>query len=165
MQNRDLTPWTGGGRLTRYADDPFISFRRQVDRLFDDFLMPFNGGEPRSFAAIQGAVHPSIEVRDTEKAYEVAAELPGLEQKDLQLELKDNMLVISGEKRAEQKQEDGARRWSERTYGRFERAIPLDAEVQADKVDARFKNGVLHVTLPKDPRARDKSRRIEVKTQ
>jgi len=161
MANRDLTPWSGGRSLSPSTYDPFASFRREVDRLFDDFLTPV---EPRSFGAANGgAIRPSVDVAETDQAYIVTAELPGLEQKDVELTLRDNALFLSGEKRAEQHSENGGRRYSERSFGRFERVVPLDAEVDADKVEARFKNGVLNITLPKNPKAQDKTRRIEIR--
>lgn len=168
MANRDLTPWGRGG-LTPLARDPFTSFRREMDRLFDDFFTPVPD-EGRSFAAGQGpgqgaALRPSIDVDETPQAYTVTAELPGLAEKDIEVELRDNALVISGEKRSERNEEDGGRRWSERSFGRFERVIPFDAEVDADKVQAACRNGVLTVTLPKNEKARDKSRKIEIKPQ
>ncbi|MHB8529625.1 MAG: Hsp20/alpha crystallin family protein [Caulobacteraceae bacterium] len=158
--NRELTPWTGASGQGLLGRDPFTSLQRQVDRLFDDFLRP---GEPRSFAAATNGVFPSLDVRETEQAYQIAAELPGLDRKDVEVKLRDNTLIISGEKRTDHTVEKGARTYAERTYGHFERAIPFDSEVDAGKVEANFKNGVLEVTLPKNPAARDKTRRIEIK--
>jgi HSP20 family protein len=172
MANRELTPRTSGYSsrgtgLTSFGGvDPFASFRREMDRLFDDFFTP---AEPRSFAAQGGGsgrglgVWPSLEVSETEQAYTVSAELPGLDPKDVQIELRDNALTISGEKRSERNEEDGGRRYSERSFGRFERTVPLEAEVDADKVEASCQNGVLKITLPKNAQARDKTRRIEIK--
>ena len=161
MPNRDLTPSSGARSLSPFGEDPFSSFRRQFDRLFDDFFAP---AEPRSFASL-GVAHPSIELHETDKAFEVTAELPGLDEKDVQLELRDNVLTISGEKRAERQEEEGGRHWSERTFGRFTRTIPLDGEVDPEKVQAAFKKGLLTITLPKNPRAQEKTRRIEIKPQ
>jgi len=87
------------------------------------------------------------------------AELPGLEQNDVAIELSDGVLTISGEKKSET--EDKGRFFSERYYGHFERRIPVD-DVDADKVDASFKNGVLTVTLPKLPTAQQKVKRIAI---
>ena len=163
MPNRDLAPWTGSRGIAPFERDPFTSFRRQVDRLFDDFFTPL---EPRSFGAPAGQeVWPSVDVHETDKAYKVTAELPGLEQKDVEVNLRDNALTISGEKRQEHSEADGGRTYTERSFGRFQRTIPLAAEVDADKVQASFKNGVLTVEAPKNPAARDKTRRIEVKAQ
>lgn len=166
MANRDLTPFGRGGGVSPFGRDPFTSFRREMDRLFDDFFTPV-AGEGRSFAApgAAAALWPSLDVDETPQAYTVTAELPGLTEKDIELTLRDNALVLSGEKRSERNQEDGGRRWSERSFGRFERVIPLEAEVDADKVQATCRSGVLTVTLPKNENARDKTRRIEVKSQ
>lgn len=165
MANRDLTPWTGGGGLTPFGRDPFGSFRREMDRLFDDFFT-LTPAEGRSFATpTANGLRPNIELRENDQAYTVTAELAGLDPKDVELNLRENALVISGEKRQEHKEGDGGRAYTERSYGRFERLIPFDSEVDADKVEAKFKHGVLTVTLPKNAKAQDKTRRIEIKPQ
>jgi HSP20 family protein len=164
MANSELTPWTGGRGLSPLGRDPFTSFRRQMDRLFDDFLAP---GEQRSFATGgDGArLWPSVDVTETDKAYHVTAELPGIDQADVEINLRDNALVISGEKRQETRDANGGRSYTERTFGRFERILALPDEVDADHVEATFKNGVLAITLPKNPKAQDKARRIEIRPQ
>ena len=167
MANRELTPWNRGG-LTPFGRDPFSSFRHEMDRLFDDFFAPVAGEGGRNFAApaqTAALVRPSIDVDETDQAYRVSAELPGLTEKDVELNLRDNTLTISGEKRTERDEEKGGRRYAERSFGRFERTIPFPAEVDADRIDAVFQNGVLTVTLPKNEKAQDKTRRIEVRSQ
>ena len=168
MANRDLSPWSRGTGLSPLGGrDPFGSFRREMDRLFDDFFAPVEG---RSFAGqpatrnggAMAALWPSLDVDETDQAYVVTAELPGLDAKDVQLDLKDNALTLSGEKRSEHKEENGGRRYSERSFGRFERTIPFPAEIDADKVEARCANGVLTITLPKNAPARDQARRIQI---
>ena len=165
MANRELTPWGRGG-MTPFGRDPFASFRYEMDRLFDDFFAPV-AGEGRNFApAAQptaALLRPSIDVDETDQAYRVSAELPGLAEKDVELNLRDNALTISGEKRSEREEEKGGRRYAERSYGRFERTIPFPTEIDAERVDAVFKNGVLTVTLPKHEKAQEKTRRIEVR--
>ncbi|HEX3364449.1 Hsp20/alpha crystallin family protein [Phenylobacterium sp.] len=163
MLNRDLTPFTGGRGLAPYTRDPFTSFRREVDRLLSDFYAPAEG---RSFGAANGdGLWPNVDVVDAGQAVTVTAELPGLALDDIELELHDNALTISGEKKKEYKDNNGARAYVERTYGRFERTIPLAAEVDPNRVEARFKNGVLAVTLPKNERAQEKTRRIPIQPQ
>ena len=170
MANRELTPWRSGRTLSTYGRDPFSSFRNEMDRLFEDFFAP---GETRSFAGDGGAggragglsISPSIDLHETEQAYEVTAELPGMEQKDVEVTLRDNALVLSGEKRQDHQEGEGGRRWSERSFGRFERYVALPEEVDADKVEAKFRNGVLKITLPKNPKARDKTRKIEIRPE
>ena len=167
MAFRDLIP----SRRTRndVADpmrDPFFSFRSQMDRLFDDFFSDFGSGRALTQAGrnFLGSNWPSIELNETDNEYRVTAEIPGMEEKDVNLSLKDNILTISGEKRVENQsqQDDKTRRVSEHFYGRFERVIPFDTEVDVDKVAAKFKSGVLTVILPKNPKAQDKGRRIQI---
>lgn len=160
MPHRELTPWREP-RLSPFAADPFTSIRRDMSRLLDELWSP---AEPRAFGPPAAALWPSLEIKETDQAYQLSAELAGLEQKDVQLDLRDNVLTLSGERRDARSENEDGRYYTERSYGRFERRIPFDHEVDADKVEATFKNGVLNVTLPKNPNARDQSRRIEVRT-
>jgi HSP20 family protein len=164
MANRDLTPWAGATGLAPFGGrDPFSSFRREMDRLFDDFLIP---AEPRSFgAAATAALRPSVDVHETDTAYTVTVEVPGVDRKDIELNLRDNVLTLSGEKRSERHETGEGRSYSERSYGRFERSIPFETEVDADKVQATCADGVLTVTLPKNAKAHDGARKIEIRTQ
>ncbi|TIO38284.1 MAG: Hsp20/alpha crystallin family protein, partial [Mesorhizobium sp.] len=109
-----------------------------------------------------GAGWPSVEISDNEKEIKVAAEVPGLDEKDIEVLLDDGVLTLKGEKRSET--EDKERQFSERIYGRFERRIPLGYEIEEDKIDARFKNGVLTVMLPKTAKAQSQAKRIEIKS-
>ena len=153
MATRELSPWRGN--QVGWAFEPFSSFRQEMDRLFDDFFAPArttgNGGS---------TLRPSIEMAEDDKAYHVTAELPGLDMKDISLDMRENTLAISGEKKSEKKE---GTHYTERTYGRFERVIGLPQEVDADKVSASFRNGVLTIDLPKNPRAQDKARKIEIR--
>jgi HSP20 family protein len=166
MANRDLTPWRQSPAA--FARDPFSTFRREMDRLFDDVFAPAEG---RSFAPMtQGgaegaAVRANLDVHENEQAYTVTAELAGVDQKDIELSLQDNALTLRGEKRSERNEEDGGRRYSERSFGRFERTIPFAHEIDADRVEASCENGVLKVVLPKNAQARDKTRRIQIRGQ
>jgi HSP20 family protein len=163
MANRELTPWRMPGMQT-FGRDPFSSFRREMDRLFEDFFAPTEG---RSFApaarAEAGMIMPSIDVQENEKAYTLTAELPGIDLKDIELRLDDNVLTLRGEKRSERHEEESGRRYSERSYGRFERSIPFAAEVDPEHIEASCDNGVLKVMLPKNAKARETSRRIEIR--
>jgi len=163
MAIKDLIPWSNRGRevTMRRGEEshPFLTLHREMNRLFDDAFRGFDLlGSDRLFDRTTGG-WPNIEVSETGKEIKVTAELPGLEDKDVQVELANGELAIRGEKQTET--EDKDRLFSERYYGRFERRIPVD-EVEEDKVDASFKNGVLTVTLPKSPTAQQKVRRIAV---
>ncbi len=168
MSVRDLIPW---GRIKgsmvpsvfREEDrSPFLSLHREMNRLFDDVFKTFDGRLPPigSFLSISAA-WPNVEISETEKEARVTAEIPGLEDKDVEILLQDGVLTLKGEKRSET--EDSGRQFSERFYGRFERRIPLGAEVEEDKIEACFRNGVLSVTLPKSEKAQSQVKRIAIK--
>jgi HSP20 family protein len=165
MAIKDLIPWSNRGReigMRRGEENhPFLTLHREMNRLFDDAFRGFDLnplGTDRLFDRATGG-WPNIEVSETDQEVKVTAELPGLEDKDVQVELANGELAIRGEKQTET--EDKDRLFSERYYGRFERRIPVD-DVEEDKVNASFKNGVLTVTLPKSPTAQQKVKRIAV---
>ena len=162
MNMRDLIPW---GRTTqttpsRYREegDPFMTLHREMNRLFDDVFRGFDmmplGGPNRM------AGWPHVEVVDSDREIRVLAELPGLNDKDVEVLMQDGVLTIRGEKKSEI--EDRERAFSERSYGRFERRIPLGQEIDEDKVEAGFRNGVLTVTLPKTAPAASQVKRIAI---
>ena len=140
--------------------DVFQSLQREIDRVFTDF--------GRGFPTMKGWA-PSLNglrlnLSETDKTIEVTADVPGVEPKDISVELHDGVLTIKGEKSAEKDEKNKDYHLFERTYGAFERAVALPAEVDADKVAANFDKGVLTVTLPKLPGAAEKVRKIEVKS-
>ena len=149
MAIRDLIPWTrdrdvavrrGGNQ------DPFLTLHREMNRLFDDVFRGFDLSPFGSRMSEQGLGWPNIEISETPGEVTVTAELPGLAEKDVDVQLADGVLMIRGEKKSEA--EDKDRLFSERYYGRFERRIPVDG-VNEDKVSASFKNGLLTVKLPR----------------
>lgn len=169
MNMRDLIPWNRGGGTTQAqpgyqtpsvfqneGESPFLALHREMNRLFDDAFRSFDS--PALFGRMP--TWPSVEVSDTDKEVRVAAELPGMDEKDVEVFLEDGGLTIRGEKKAEL--EDKDRHFSERFYGRFERHIPLGFEAEEDKVNASFKNGVLTVTVPKSAEAQRKTKRIRI---
>ena len=163
MAMRDLVPWSRGRNLSlrRGEDNLLMTFHREMNRMFDDMFREFSlssFGSDASFDRVMGN-WPSVELSETDKEIKVTAELPGLDEKDVHVELANGMLAISGEKKTET--EDKDRRFSERYYGRFERRIPVD-DVDQDRVSAGFKNGVLTVTLPKSAQAESKVKRIAI---
>ena len=162
MSMRDLIPW---GRQTNTAPTPYrdqemspiFSLRREVDRLFDDlFRMPSLGFSGTAMA------WPTLEVSDSDNVVRVTAEIPGMNEKDVELLLEDGMLTIRGEKKSESGDKD--RGYSERWYGRFERRVALPMGVEEDKAQANFRDGVLTVTLPKSAEAAS-GRRIPINAE
>jgi HSP20 family protein len=165
MNMRDLIPWGRSEQTTpsRYRDegDPFMTLHREMNRLFDDI---FRGFGMAPFGSLSGAGRtmgwPQVEVSETDKDVRISAELPGLEEKDVEVLMGDGVLTIRGEKKSEV--EDKERAFNERYYGRFERRIPLGQDVDEDKVEAAFKNGVLTVTVPKSAQASSHVKRIAI---
>ena len=166
MPIKDLIPWNRGRsdlavRRNDEATNPFLTLHREMNRLFDDafrgFDLGFAGFGDRQFGGRMG--WPSLEVSEGSNEVKVTAELPGLDEKDVDIHFADGVLTISGEKKTET--EDKDRLFSERYFGRFERRIPID-DIDVDKVKAAFKNGVLTVTLPRLPTAKSNVRRIAI---
>jgi len=147
------------------AENPFLRLQDEMNRLFDDFLpAPFRGREDLlRFPDGGWEFMPGVDVRETRKDVRVTAELPGVDEKDLDVRLDGNTLTIRGEKRDEKTETEGAWTHSECCYGSFVRSIPLRAEVDPDRVKATFKRGVLKVTLQKAKPDAAETGRIEVK--
>ena len=150
---------------------PMESLRREVDRLFEDFdrdfwRFPFR--RPASllepFRRVEEGLAPAVDIVDAEKAYEVTAELPGIDDKNIEVTLSDDVLTIKGEKREEKEEKERNYQLSERLYGAFERSFEMPEGVDTEKVEARFDKGVLKITLPKKPEALKKEKKIEIKT-
>ncbi|AEH87535.1 MULTISPECIES: Hsp20/alpha crystallin family protein [Mesorhizobium] len=166
MAIRDLMPWSreGSQAPTLFRDrdqDPFMNLHREMSRLVDDMFRGFDSRLP-SMGRLSsfGGGWPSVEISETDKEIRVTAEIPGMEEKDIEVLLDDGVLTLRGEKQAET--DDKERQFSERFYGRFERRIPLGFEVAEDKVAADFRNGVLSVTLPKTEKAQSRTKRIPI---
>jgi HSP20 family protein len=160
MAIRDLLPWSRGREIVPARGEgshPFLALHREMNRVFDDVFRGFNLAP---FDRSMG--WPHIEVSETDQQVRVTAELPGLDEKEVQVDLTDGFLSIKGEKRTET--EDNNRLFSERYYGHFERRIPVD-DIDRDKVSATFKKGVLTVTMPKTPHAQSRVKRIAITGQ
>lgn len=161
---------TGGSVSAPQAWEPFTSFRQDMDRLFEEFQRGFGG--PRSMFSMEpfwrrktsSAAAPAVDVTETDKGYEITAELPGLADKDLEVKLANGALTIKGEKTEEKEEKRKDYHISERRYGAFERSFQLPQGVDSDKVEASFKNGVLKIMLPKTAEAQKAEKNIAVKT-
>ena len=163
MAIKDLIPWNNRGREVgtyRGADiHPFFALHREMNRMFDDVFRGFDLAPFGSVRTAEGLGWPQIDIDETDKEVRVTAELPGLDEKDVSLEIANGVLSISGEKKSES--EDKARRLSERYYGRFERRIPLE-DVDENNASASFKDGLLTITVPKSAEAKSTVRRIAI---
>jgi len=148
--------------------EPWRAFRSEMDRLFDRFgfpsfrrmldVEPFWGSEPSFSVSV-----PAVDVVEDEKSYRITAELPGMAEKDIDVSLTGDTLVIKGEKREEREQKEKNRYLSERTYGAFQRNFAIPDGIDRDKIGAEFSKGVLTLTLPKTTEAQKQQKKIEIK--
>jgi HSP20 family protein len=150
-------PWTRSA-LSR-AGDPFTALQREVERLFDDFTQ---GGFLAPARERELAISPNLDVSETDNALEVTVDLPGVDEKGVDVTLSDKVLTIKGEHKHERDEKKQGYHLVERSYGSFARSISVPFEVDTDTVKASFSKGVLKVTLPKPATAKAKARRIEV---
>jgi HSP20 family protein len=152
-------PW-GRPTLAR-AGDPFTALQREVDRLFDEFT---GGGFFMPASEREVTITPRLDVSETDSTFEVEVELPGVDEKDVEVSLSDNVLTIQGERKREREEKKKDFHLVERSFGSFARSISLPFEVDTSAVKANFSKGVLRVTLPKPETAKAKTKRIEVKS-
>jgi HSP20 family protein len=150
---------------------PIDALRREVDRLFEDFRpagwrLPVR--RPSAFELtwprMEGwQLAPAMDMVDKNNVYEITAELPGLDEKNVEIKLSNGNLTIKGEKKEEKEEREKEYYLSERRYGSFQRTFRVPESVDNDKIDASFKRGVLTVTLPKSPAAKLSEKQISVK--
>jgi HSP20 family protein len=170
MSGTSLQPQTSNRSMSRRPEDgdPFMPLRRQMSRLFDDF---FSGPMVPRFPMMTPApmlaavVTPQIEVSETDKEIQIAAELPGIDPKDVEVTLADDVLTIRGEKQAQRQEgQDRDYHLAERSYGTFARYLRLPFHLDPQNIRAMFKDGVLTLTIPKPEEAQQKVHRIAVST-
>ena len=154
--SKSVVPVTPQRAVARRELNPFAFLQQEIDRLFDGFGRNFPAFPTRDTAL------PRMDVSETDKAIEVTAELPGLEAKDVQLNLSDNVLTIRGEKKSEREEKEKDYHLVERSYGSFARSVQLPDGVKPEDVSAEIAKGVLKVTVKKQ--APKLSKQIEIKT-
>ena len=158
-RDKDQTPTTGDGR----SNNPLAALQRDINHVFEDFWQRVeNGWNGRSNPV--GVFGPSTDVSETDNGVEVTVELPGMTENDIDISLSGDAITIRGEKKVEHEEKRKGVYMSERSYGAFYRTIPLPPGVDGEKAEAKFKHGVLTVTLPKSPEAQAKVKRIPVKS-
>ena len=151
---------------------PFESLRQDIQRVFDDFGMGFwrpsplhwsRWAEPLLRREMTWRTMPAVDVVESEKAYEITAELPGMDEKSIEVKVTDGYLTIKGEKEEEKEEKKKDYYLHERSFGSFERSFDVPESVDLSKIEATFKKGVLTVTLPKKAEAQTPEKKIEVK--
>jgi HSP20 family protein len=159
MNLRSLIPSGNGGTLTKSpSGNPFGFLHREIDRLFEDFTRGLDTG-----GQAQVNLVPRIDVTETEKEIMISAEMPGLERKDVEISVEDEVLTIRGEKKVERQQDDENKNYhlTERSYGVFYRVLQLPPGVDPSAIQATMSNGVLKISIPRPTRSEPK--KIEVK--
>lgn len=150
---------------------PFESLYREIDRLFDDFGMSFRWPFGRSFFAAEPLFRrelswpkmPAVDVVESDNGYEITADLPGMEEKNIEVKVTDGVLTMKGERQEEKEEKKKDYYLHERSFGSFQRSFELPESVDADKIEATFKKGVLTVKLPKKSEAQTPTKKIEIK--
>jgi len=162
MAIRDLIPWKRERLPVRREEaDPFLSFRQDMDRLFGEF---FEGRALTPWGQEWTGFDPQVDVVETDQEVKVTAELPGMDAQDVDVAVSHNVLTLKGEKKQEHEEKGEGYYRSERSYGSFQRSIPLPNTVETEKADATFSKGVLTISFPKTPAAEDK-KQISVKAK
>jgi len=168
MAITDLVPWRrkrGDIRVRREPDDIVGSFYREMNSLMDRFfrgfdLEPFGAGE-----LVTSEFMPRVDVKEDDKEINVTAELPGMDEKDIDVTFSGDSLTIKGEKQEETEDKGKDYYRTERRYGSFQRVIPISTEVDESKAEADFKKGILKIRLPKTVEAQKSRKKIEIKTE
>ncbi len=165
MRIRELIPWKSReeNELSTRRNDPFAVLETRFHRLFDEFFEGFDLGPVGKLFPVDGGAMPKVDVAETDKDVTVTAELPGMKEDDVEVTLSDGNLVIRGEKKAEKEDKSKNFHRIERSYGSFHRSIALPAEVDSEKVEASFRDGVLEVVLPKTQPSEAGSKKIPVR--
>ncbi|MCQ4322230.1 Hsp20/alpha crystallin family protein [Stutzerimonas stutzeri] len=151
---------------------PFEKLRHQIDHLFEDFrygsdMSPFGRRlfevEPLWRREFAGQTLPAVDIIEKEKSYEIAAELPGMDEKNIEIKLSNGSLIIKGEKSEDREEKKKGYHLSERHYGSFERVFGLPKGIDTDKIEANFSKGVLNISLPKKPDAMKADKIVPIK--
>ncbi len=169
MTIKDLAPWNWSKKnieVRREDDDPIYAFQRSMDRLFDDLTRDFEMAPfGNLLGGTWGAYHPRVDIREDEKEFTISAELPGMDEKDVDVTLTRNVLRLRGEKKHESEEKKADYHRTERSYGSFERSIQLPEDIEAGKAEATFKKGVLTVRVPKSVSGLELEKKITVQTE
>jgi len=157
-------PFNRSTRLARAGlDDPFTSFRREMDRLFEDFNRGW--AVPTTFGTSE-FLSPKVNIAETDKGLEVTADLPGIDQKDIEISLSDDVLTLKAEHKAEREEKDEKKQYHlvERSFGKFMRSFELPFEADTDKVEASFDKGVLKISVPRSTAPEKQVKKITIKS-
>ena len=160
MSFKSVLPSFMQGRDLERAGNPFFSLQSEINRMFDD---AFRGFPASALAGTDKLLSPAIDVKETDQGIELSAELPGVEEQDLDVSIVEDLLTIKAEKKQEQKKEEKGYYMMERSYGTVSRSIRLPFDTDPSKVSATFDKGVLKIAIPRPAEEQAKVRKIAVK--
>lgn len=164
-QHQTPLPTQRSGELLHY--NPILQFHQEIDRMFDTFFRGFGFPSMGSRREFTRPLHnewlkPTLDIAAGESQYNISVELPGIDEKDVQLELSDDTLVIRGEKRHEKEEKEKDYYRMERSYGSFKRVLSLPEDAEQDGIGAVYKQGILKITIPRKARAATKLKQIAI---
>ncbi|MDR4483701.1 MAG: Hsp20/alpha crystallin family protein [Nitrospirales bacterium] len=171
-----LTPWNWfkkeeeqsqtvrSQNVSRPTEHPLARFHRDLDQLFDNVFQgfPLSPGGRENISRWAGFILPHVDIGEDKEQYTITVEVPGVAEKDIQLTLADGTLMIQGEKRSEQEDKNKHYHRIERSYGSFQRLLSLPTDADENTVEAKFRDGVLTITIAKDPQAKSPVRHIAI---
>jgi HSP20 family protein len=151
--------------LVRQEEHPFYTIQQEMNRIFDSFfrdfdILPFGAARDKL-----SGFYPSLDVKENEKEIYIKAELPGIDENDVEVLLADNSVTIKGEKKEEKEDKGKDYYHMERSYGTFNRVVLLPQGIDTNKAEAHYKNGVLTIKLPKTEEAKAKVKKVSIKTK
>jgi len=172
MALKDIIPW---GKKSNEVKDvrpelsPFDSLHREINRVFDhffeDFGLPYRSPlYERSLSSdFYKSFSPKFNINETDKEIEIEVELPGMTEEDVKVDLHDGVLTIQGEKKFQKEDKKDNYHLVEHSYGKFQRSVRLPEGIKEDQIEAKMKNGIMQILIPKDEKVQSKVKRIEIK--
>ena len=168
MAMKYMAPWRWAGRgvpVNREAEGfPIDIFQKEMNRLFDDFFKGFGMKPFTEEMESLGGFSPQVDMTEDDKSVRVTAELPGMDEKDIEINLSRDTLTIKGEKKTESEKKDQEAYYMERSFGSFTRVLSMPADVDPEKAEAVFKKGVLNISLPKVIAEKKAQKKIRIKS-
>ncbi len=165
MTMRNMTPWKWGrSRVVPAAREATERYLEPLHYAMNELFREFTRSAFPGFGEEQGTFYPDVNMTEDEREVKVTAELPGMDENDIEISLTDETLTIKGEKKTEREEKGKESYYMERTFGSFQRVLPLSGRIDATKADATFKKGVLSITLPKLEAGKAESKKIRIKT-